>query len=163
NAFDTLNLSASASDADGTVILVEYYVDGRLVTSASSAPYTATWGPLAAGSHQVYARAYDDSGNQAPSCAAVISVASTVPAPWLKISRAGNAYSTYTSSDGAVWTQFPATAQTVALGAVPDMGLVAGHSTSLVPSQFQFDNFSQVISCFTPTATPTVTRTVTLT
>jgi hypothetical protein len=68
----SLALQASASDDHG-IARVEFLIDGKLVTSDSSAPYATTWKAprkLAYGAHTVSARAVDSSG-QATTTAAV--------------------------------------------------------------------------------------------
>jgi cellulose 1,4-beta-cellobiosidase len=52
-------LAATASD-DGSVSKVEFYVDGTLVNSDATAPYSFSATGLAAGSHTASARAYDN-------------------------------------------------------------------------------------------------------
>ena len=54
-----VTLSANASDADGTISKVEFYVDNQLAGSDSSAPYSLNWTAVA-GNHSVYAKATDD-------------------------------------------------------------------------------------------------------
>ncbi|MFB9878022.1 glycoside hydrolase family 6 protein [Planobispora siamensis] len=52
-------LAATASD-DGAVSKVEFYVDGTLVNTDTSAPYSYSATGLAAGSHTAKAKAYDN-------------------------------------------------------------------------------------------------------
>ena len=68
-------LAATAADNVG-VTKVEFRVDGVLLTTDSSAPYTATWdaSTAAAGAHTITATAYDAAGNTT-----VSSVSVTVP------------------------------------------------------------------------------------
>jgi aryl-phospho-beta-D-glucosidase BglC (GH1 family) len=57
----TVNLAATASDpAPGSVSRVEFRVDGTLVGTDTTSPYTATATNLAAGSHTVVATAFDN-------------------------------------------------------------------------------------------------------
>ncbi len=53
-------LAANASDPDGTVNRVEFLVDGTLVGTDTTSPYTASATNLAAGSHTATARAFDN-------------------------------------------------------------------------------------------------------
>jgi len=55
-------LSATASDADGTVQKVEFYSGTTLLATISSPPYTYTWAGVAAGSYSLAAMAYDNAG-----------------------------------------------------------------------------------------------------
>jgi hypothetical protein len=72
----TLTLAASASDDVG-VSRVEFYVDGALKATDSSAPYQASLDSttLADGSHTLVARAYDAAGNVGSSTSVGFSVA----------------------------------------------------------------------------------------
>jgi hypothetical protein len=56
----SVNLAASASDAGGAVVRVEFRVDGNLVNSDTTAPYAFTATGLAAGAHTVTATAVDN-------------------------------------------------------------------------------------------------------
>jgi cellulose 1,4-beta-cellobiosidase len=53
-------LAANASDPDGAVIRVEFLVDGTVVATDTTSPYTASATGLAAGSHTAAARAVDN-------------------------------------------------------------------------------------------------------
>jgi len=53
-------LSATASDAGGAVVRVEFRVDGNLVSTATTAPYTFSATGLTAGNHTVVATAFDN-------------------------------------------------------------------------------------------------------
>lgn len=68
----TATLSASASDNVG-VSRVEFYVDGTLVLSDTTAPYSTTWNTTSAanGSHTLMARAFDAAGNTTSSSVTV--------------------------------------------------------------------------------------------
>lgn len=57
---NVVTLSATASDSDGTVSQVGFYVDGNLVGTSTTAPYSVAWTSVA-GTHSVYARATDNS------------------------------------------------------------------------------------------------------
>lgn len=64
-AFDagsSVTLSASASDADGSVKSVSFYIGTELVGTATSAPYSVTVNDLAAGTYSAVAVATDNSG-----------------------------------------------------------------------------------------------------
>ena len=53
-------LAANASDPDGAVARVEFLVDGNLVATDTTSPYTASATGLGAGSHTATARAVDN-------------------------------------------------------------------------------------------------------
>ena len=88
----TITLSASASDPDGSIAKVDFYRGGNtLIASATTAPYTATWASVPAGSYTLTAKATDSRGATTTSAAIAItvtavtntppSVALTTPAP----------------------------------------------------------------------------------
>jgi Glycosyl hydrolase family 48/Cellulose binding domain/Bacterial Ig domain len=58
----TVNLAATASDADGSVARVEFYRDGMLLNEDTTAPYSYQITALPAGSYTLQARAYDNAG-----------------------------------------------------------------------------------------------------
>ncbi|MBS9849606.1 chitinase C-terminal domain-containing protein [Vibrio alginolyticus] len=70
----SVTLTANATDADGTVAKVDFYVAGVLAGTATAAPYTLDVTPSQAGSLSVYARATDDAGATADSALATLTV-----------------------------------------------------------------------------------------
>ena len=58
----SINLSATASDSDGTVASVEFYNGTTRVAVVSASPYTYTWTGVAAGTYTLTAKAYDNAG-----------------------------------------------------------------------------------------------------
>ena len=58
---DSVSLLANASDSDGSVVSVSFYVDDALLVTDSSAPYSASWS-AELGSHKIRASALDDKG-----------------------------------------------------------------------------------------------------
>ncbi|MFE1576886.1 glycoside hydrolase family 48 protein [Streptomyces fradiae] len=75
-AGDPVPLAATAAAADGaTVSKVEFYDDTTLLGTDTTEPYTLTAGGLAAGSHSLYAKAYDSRGAAAESAPVGITVA----------------------------------------------------------------------------------------
>ncbi|EJL6723113.1 chitinase C-terminal domain-containing protein [Vibrio alginolyticus] len=70
----SVTLTANATDADGTVAKVDFYVAGVLAGTATTAPYTQDVTPSQAGSLSVYARATDDAGATADSAIATLTV-----------------------------------------------------------------------------------------
>lgn len=74
----SVSITANASDADGTVSQVEFFVDGVSVGVDNTAPYSATYTAVA-GSHVITARATDDQGAQTTSTAVNITVAANPP------------------------------------------------------------------------------------
>src|ERR1043165_8940956 len=68
----TVNFAATASDADGSVVRVEFLNGSTVVGSDTSAPYTFAWTNVAAGNYAVSARAVDNAG--ATSTTAVVPI-----------------------------------------------------------------------------------------
>lgn len=69
-----INLTADASDVDGTVSRVEFYRDNILIGADSSAPYTFVWNNAAVGGYAIYAKAVDNGGASSWSDSAHIAV-----------------------------------------------------------------------------------------
>src|SRR5262249_8090547 len=84
------SLTAAASD-DGKVDHVDLLVDGSVVGTASSAPYTRTWDSTSVsnGTHNVTVRAIDNAGNTTTSTGVSVTV-DNVPAPTVSISTPGS-------------------------------------------------------------------------
>ncbi len=57
-----VNVTAVASDADGSIAKVEFYNGTTLAGTVNAAPYSWTFASLAQGSYTLKARAYDDKG-----------------------------------------------------------------------------------------------------
>jgi hypothetical protein len=75
----TYSLTASASDNVG-VARVEFFLDGALLGSDTTAPYSLSWyNTTTVGSHSLLARAYDAAGNVASSTAVAVSVQNPPP------------------------------------------------------------------------------------
>jgi regulation of enolase protein 1 (concanavalin A-like superfamily) len=78
----TVNLAATAADADGTVAKVEFYKNGTTLLGAdTSAPYTWSWASVAAGTYSLTAVAYDNTGARTTSTAVSVTVNAVVSAP----------------------------------------------------------------------------------
>ena len=58
-------ITATASDSDGTIAKVEFYRNGLLINTDTTAPYSYTQEDLPAGSYTVQARAYDNANGTA--------------------------------------------------------------------------------------------------
>jgi regulation of enolase protein 1 (concanavalin A-like superfamily) len=73
----SITFSATASDSDGRVTKVGFYANGDIVATDTSAPYSRTWGPVPAGTYNVYALATDDTGATSKSATVTITVGGT--------------------------------------------------------------------------------------
>jgi chitinase len=70
----TITISATASDADGSVSKVGFYNGGTLLSEVTAAPYSYTWSNVAAGSYTITAKATDNAGAVTTSSAATVTV-----------------------------------------------------------------------------------------
>ena len=60
---------------------------------------------------------------------------------WLKVTRVGNVFTSYKSTDGLTWTQM-STPKTIAMGATAEVGLVVCAYTNTSLGTATFDNVS---------------------
>jgi regulation of enolase protein 1 (concanavalin A-like superfamily) len=67
-------MTATATDADGTIARVDFYNGTTLLGTDATAPYTFTWGSVAAGTYTVNAVAVDNAGATGSSATATITV-----------------------------------------------------------------------------------------
>jgi len=84
----TVSIQANATDNVG-VTRVDFLVDGSLLASDTTAPYSASWNTtgVANGSHSLTTRAFDAAGNQRTSAAVSVTVNNgTTTAPALTLS-----------------------------------------------------------------------------
>jgi hypothetical protein len=81
----TVNLAATASDADGTVTKVEFFNGTTKLGEDTTAPYSFTWSGVAAGTYSLTARATDDLGGVTTSVSSRITVSSSNVAPTVSI------------------------------------------------------------------------------
>jgi len=77
---DNVVFSADATDEDGSVAKVEWYLDEIMLNTLTSAPYNFTW-TAALGEHIVKATVTDDKGAQASTQDIVITVTATDTTP----------------------------------------------------------------------------------
>ena len=76
----TVTLSATAADGGGSgVARVDFLVDGNIVGSASSSPYSFSWNSASVtdGNHTIVARAVDGAGNQGASTTITVTTGNT--------------------------------------------------------------------------------------
>ena len=86
----TVNLAATASDADGTVTKVEFFNGTTKLGEDTTAPYSFTWSGVAAGTYSLTARATDDLGGVTTSLASTITVSSSNAAPTVTLTQPSN-------------------------------------------------------------------------
>jgi chitinase len=105
-ASGTVSVGASATDNVG-VTSVEFYVNGVLQSTDTSAPYLLSWNTstLATGSYTLYAKAYDAAGNVGQSENVSVTVINDTTAPTVTLTAPGNGASVHgTQSITAVAT-----------------------------------------------------------
>ena len=112
----SVTITASASDADGTIANVDFYVGSQLIGSDTSAPYTAAWNNVAAGSYSLTAVARDNGGATRTSTAVSVTVSTTSTRPTTLVFTASSNHATaVTSYTVAIYrTVDPATGTPVA-------------------------------------------------
>ena len=77
----SVTISATASDADGTIVGVDFYVGSQLMGTDTTSPYSASWTNVAAGTYSLTARARDNSGGTRTSGAVAVTVNGAAPRP----------------------------------------------------------------------------------
>lgn len=70
----TINLSAKATDADGTISNVKFYNGTTLLITENYAPYTYTWSNVPEGTYSLTAKATDNHGLSATSAVVYVTV-----------------------------------------------------------------------------------------
>jgi glucose/arabinose dehydrogenase len=69
-----VNMSAGATDSDGTITRVAFYAGATLLGEDTTSPYSLSWTPTVTGTYVVTARATDDSGATTTSTAVNVTV-----------------------------------------------------------------------------------------
>ena len=92
---------ADASDADGSVVKVEFFNGATLLANATARPFQFVWSGVAPGIHSLTARATDDRGASTTSGAVSVTIsgAGPLPAAW-SAQDIGNARGRATSAGG---------------------------------------------------------------
>jgi len=78
-----VTLSANATDSDGTVVSVDFYDNGSLLTSVPAPTFSYQWTPGSGGAHAISAIARDDSGATSPPASATVQVQAVLANPVL--------------------------------------------------------------------------------
>ena len=83
----TINITATASDADGTIARVDLYANNALINTDASTPYTFSWTNVPAGRYTLTAVATDNSGAETTSLPVTVTVITapppgSLPSPW---------------------------------------------------------------------------------
>jgi uncharacterized protein (DUF2141 family) len=78
NAPATISVTASATDADGTISKVEFFNGTTSIGSVTQSPYTFTWSNVAAGTYSITAKATDNGGATTVSVPVTVTVKAIV-------------------------------------------------------------------------------------
>lgn len=73
-ALATIEVAARATDVDGSIVRVDFYVGGSLVGSDTTSPYGVTWSDVPGGTYSLTAVAQDDTGTRTMSVARAVTV-----------------------------------------------------------------------------------------
>ena len=138
----TAALVAAATDADGTVTRVDFYANATILGSASAAPWSITWDPVAPGTYRLTAVATDNDGLTTTSAAADVTVVAPVSIATVSVpqGQTGTPYAVTLSATGGTG----AYTWSVAAGGLPG-GVSLGTSSGLIagtPSQSGTSTFT---------------------
>ena len=104
----TVNLSANASDSNGTVSKVEFFNSGTKLGEDSTAPYDFSMTNVAAGAYVLIAKATDNAGATTTSAAVNITVnappACTLPSGWASQDIGGPGVAGSACQSSGTWT-----------------------------------------------------------
>ncbi|MBN3519334.1 T9SS type A sorting domain-containing protein, partial [Algoriphagus lutimaris] len=87
---DAVQLVANAQDPEGEIKSVEFYSNGQLISTVTTAPYTYDWPTITAGSYEVYAKVIDMGGLSATSEIIKFSVEAANEAPTVSLTQPSN-------------------------------------------------------------------------
>jgi len=97
----TLTINANASDADGAIASVDFYVNAVKISSVTSYPYTTSYRPSTAGSYVIQAVATDNLGKTTQSSSVTVSVAPPVGSAPLVVLRVNDPLKDYGNSQAS--------------------------------------------------------------
>ena len=98
NAGANMPLAAAASDADGSIVLVEFFADGLPIGAATVAPFAITYTNTPVGTHLLTARATDNLGATTTSEPVSITATGLLPPPTYSLTSPTKAAATFTVS-----------------------------------------------------------------
>lgn len=87
-----ISIAANASDYDGSVLIVKFYVDGVEVGEDLNAAYSANWTPTAPGTYEITAVAEDNEGATTTSAPVTVQIDSNSVAPKINSSAITTAF-----------------------------------------------------------------------
>jgi hypothetical protein len=86
----SLALEATASDADGSVVKVEFFTGNTKIGEVTNSPYTFTWNSPPLGLHPLRAVATDDQGAVQPSDTVTVTLYDQAHTPFAQITKPSN-------------------------------------------------------------------------
>ncbi len=86
----TVTVTANATDPEGRMASVDFYAGTTLIARDTSAPYTASWSPTAAGTYSLTAVAHDADGASTSSGAVSVTVQGANAAPSVALTAPAN-------------------------------------------------------------------------
>lgn len=81
----TVAIAAAATDPEGRMSAVDFYVNGALLTRDTTAPYAASWTASGAGTYALTAVAYDADGGSSTSSAVSVTLRGANAAPTVSL------------------------------------------------------------------------------
>ncbi len=111
-----ITITATASDSDGSIAAIEFYLDGQKVGETTNAPYEFVATELPVGDHQLRVRAIDNQGATGTSATHIISITGgTTP-----VDNAPSINFTVPAQEGSIITQATLSAVTLMVSASDD-------------------------------------------
>jgi cellulose 1,4-beta-cellobiosidase len=129
-------LAATAGDTDGTIAKVDFFVDGALVNSDTTAPYAFSATGLAVGSHTASARATDNLGATANSANIPFTITGTTTPSIVATPTSATVNEGGTASVNFKLSRAPSANVTVALALTGDSSITAPSSIVLTTSNW---------------------------
>ncbi len=136
----SVTINASANDTDGTVSQVQFFANGSLLGTDTTAPYSFTWNNVAAGGYTLTARATDNSGASTTSSGVNITVnPGSSSSPFVTSVNIGTVRNVYTGWLGMKFTVGSAPLTVTALGRIYLSGNNGSHVLKLVNASTEVD------------------------
>ncbi len=128
-----ITIQANATDTDGTVSQVQFFANGSLVGTDTTAPFSYAWNNVAAGNYTLTAVATDDGGASTTSSGVSVSVnASSSPGNFVTAVNLGQVRNDYSGWLGMRFTVGSAPLTLTALGRFNVSGGTGTHTVKLV-------------------------------
>jgi hypothetical protein len=126
----TVTLSAVASDPEDRMLSVDFYADWTLISRVTTAPYSVSWSPGAAGTYVLTAVAHDADGGSTTSSAAVVHAQPRPHTP--PVVNLNTPGPTFTAPASIITTTAPAAATGQPAASTPPTVTLTTNGTSFV-------------------------------